>query len=344
MKAVVASVIAFFACARASKINSFCENAPQTGLTNFICSDAHDQGVSTFFELLLENDLERYITDASPEHPILFIAPSEQAISELSSDLAAKMEEQYDNAMQLLLAHIVVDQKVNVDWISRKRRTVASELEGVKYRLVQSGNNRILRPRRGFKRRSGVIQLAAKEAYLGDDAVVVVADAVLPVASGILDTRSFITTEEVEAAQIAWGNGIVHIGEVFTADGDFVQAARDHINSFYGYENFEVLFKPTLASEDQFRGTFDEALSYFVGNGTVAEDNGFAIAPYVNVTWENEGIQIETDSATAMGNYYFTRTNGDIVKVEYTFGYVRGPDGNLDIVLHHSSLPYTPAN
>ena len=43
-----------------------------------------------------------------------------------------------------------------------------------------------------------------------------------------------------------------------------------------------------------------------------------------------------------MGNYFFTDLNGDETKVEYTFGYVKGADGHLNIDLHHSSLPFTP--
>jgi len=42
----------------------------------------------------------------------------------------------------------------------------------------------------------------------------------------------------------------------------------------------------------------------------------------------------------AMGNYFFTDSSGTAVKVEYTFGYIRGNNGNLKINLHHSSLPY----
>ncbi len=150
-----------------------------------------------------------------------------------------------------------------------------------------------------------------------------------------------ITAEEVAAAQQGWGEGIVNIGKVFTEEGDYRQAATDHINTFYAYEDgAEILFKPTLAAEDQFRGTFDEALSYFVGTeGT--EDGGFAIAPYTNVRWENEGTIIDSDSAMAMGNYYFTGTDGNETKVEYTFGYMRNDDGDLVINLHHSSLPFS---
>ncbi|WP_421790796.1 phosphoribosyl-AMP cyclohydrolase [Hyphobacterium sp.] len=149
-----------------------------------------------------------------------------------------------------------------------------------------------------------------------------------------------ITEAEVNAAQQAWGEGIVAIGAAYTANEDYEAAAAAHIERFYAYGSHDVLFKPTLASDDQFRGTFDEALSYFVG-GSIAEDNGFAIAPYTNVRWENEGTLIDADSAVAMGNYFFTTTEGNEVKVEYSFGYVRGDDGELRIVLHHSSLPFS---
>ena len=43
-----------------------------------------------------------------------------------------------------------------------------------------------------------------------------------------------------------------------------------------------------------------------------------------------------------MGEYYFTTLEGTVAKVEYTFQYKRGADGNLKIVVHHSSLPYSP--
>jgi len=152
-----------------------------------------------------------------------------------------------------------------------------------------------------------------------------------------------ITAEEVTAAQQGWGEGIVKIGQVFTDGGDVAAAATDHINTFYAYEDGNtVLFKPTLAAENQFRGTFEGALSYFIGTeGT--EDGGFAIAPYTNVRWENEGTVIDDDGdkAIAMGNYYFTGTDGNETKVEYTFGYIKNDDGELKITAHHSSLPFS---
>ena len=151
-----------------------------------------------------------------------------------------------------------------------------------------------------------------------------------------------ITADEVEAAQQAWGEGIVNIGKTYTDEGDYRAAAQQHIANFYGYEGDTVLFKPTLAAEDQFRESPDEALSYFVGTeGT--EDGGFAIAPYTAVRWENNGTIISDagDMATAMGNYYFTGSDGNETKVEYTFVYEKDDAGDLKIVAHHSSMPYS---
>jgi len=153
------------------------------------------------------------------------------------------------------------------------------------------------------------------------------------------DGHAGLTAAQITTIQDAWGKGIVKIGKVHTDKGDYRAAATDHINTFYAYGEGDVLFKPTLAAEDQFRGTFDEALSYFVG-GDIAEDGGFAIAPYTNVRWENEGTILKGDTAMSMGNYFFTQTDGTEVKVEYTFGYEQMENGEPKIVLHHSSLPF----
>lgn len=154
-----------------------------------------------------------------------------------------------------------------------------------------------------------------------------------------------ITAAEVEAAQVAWGEGIVAIGSVFTEEGDYSARAAEHIATHYAYGNDAIiLFKPTLAAEDQFRETSEEALSYFVGTeGT--EDGGFAIKPYTAVAWDNNGTVISEsgDMAVAMGNYMFTDTDGGVTKVEYSFAYEKDENGELKIVLHHSSLPYNPS-
>jgi hypothetical protein len=123
------------------------------------------------------------------------------------------------------------------------------------------------------------------------------------------------------------------------------QPAEDHINQFYNYQDGSVLFKPTLASEKQFRLDFEGALSYFVGgNSNYPEDHGFAIKPWSHVRWESIGTKIIGNMAIAMGNYFFTPTEGgDDVKVEYSFSYTKNDKGELKIILHGSHLPYSPA-
>lgn len=151
-----------------------------------------------------------------------------------------------------------------------------------------------------------------------------------------------ITEADVLAAESHWGDGIVNIGKQFSEGGDYKAAAADHIAKFYAYGDGKVLFKPTKAAEDQFRETPDEALSYFVG-GKEKEDHGFAIQPWTKVRFENDGIVIRKDSATAMGNYYFTDAKtGKDVKVEFTMAFKRATDGHLELFTHHSSLPYVP--
>ncbi len=153
-----------------------------------------------------------------------------------------------------------------------------------------------------------------------------------------------ITEQEVVAAQEAWGQGIVNIGKVYSEGGDYREAAADHISKFYAYDQSLVLFKPTLASIEQFRPSFDGALSYFVGgNPSYPEDKGFAITPWSDVRWQNAGITNNVcHMAVAMGNYFFTPANGgDVVKVEYTIGYIRDGQGELRMTVHKSTIPYS---
>lgn len=150
-----------------------------------------------------------------------------------------------------------------------------------------------------------------------------------------------ITAEEVAQAQQVWGEGIVAIGKAFTDKGDFVGAAEKHLDVLYNFQAGDVLFKPTKAADAQFRNDKESALSYFVGgNDKYGEDHGFAIHPWTNVRFENVGTYLHGDYAVAMGNYFFTQTDGTEVKVEYTFGYNK-VDGKLKINLHHSSLPFS---
>ena len=141
--------------------------------------------------------------------------------------------------------------------------------------------------------------------------------------------------------QIKWANGIVELGKT---KGDIVNSkklATDFINSLYDFKNGTVQFKPTKASEFQFRNDFDSALSYFIGsNPSFAEDAGFALNPWVDVEFKNDSINIFDNLGLAMGNYFFTDLKGEKTKVEYSFVYRREGE-SLKIILHHSSLPYS---
>ena len=149
-----------------------------------------------------------------------------------------------------------------------------------------------------------------------------------------------ITVADVENAQRKWGDGIVKIATAHRDGENYTEVATEHVENLYAYNQSEVLFKPTMASIDQFRPTFEGALSYFVAsNGVCKEDSGFAIKGWTAVRFENSGIIINEANAIAMGNYFFTGEDGSETKVEYTFGYISDDSDNLRIVLHHSSLP-----
>ena len=172
-------------------------------------------------------------------------------------------------------------------------------------------------------------------------------EAALAVRGGSIKVE--ITEAEVREAQEAWGKAVVAVGKVYSDGGDYKAVGKAGLDVLYGYHSgFDVLFKPTKAKDFPIRLTEPEAVSYFVGadavdashSGARAEDKGFALAPFTHVRWNNYGTIIDSDSATAMGEYYFTDTKGGITKAEYTFQYRRGPDGKLKIVVHHSSIPY----
>ena len=154
-----------------------------------------------------------------------------------------------------------------------------------------------------------------------------------------------ITKAEVEAAQQAWGNALVAISTEHDNKG-FAAAktlAGQVLDSAYGYGMGPVLFKPTLTVAPQtFRTTRDGALAYFVGGDKAyASDTGFALKSWRNFQIDNAGIVITGNSAISMGNVTLWDAKGNMTKVDKTWAWTRGADGNLKIVLHHSSLPYS---
>ncbi len=154
--------------------------------------------------------------------------------------------------------------------------------------------------------------------------------------------KKLLTKKKILAEQKSWGDGIIRISNAYRNNEDYKSLAVEFIKQHYGYDEGIVLFKPTLASIEQFRDTFEKALSYFIsGNSNHPEDQGFAIRPWIKVTFENAGIIITRNRAVAMGNYFFKDINGSEVRVEYTFGYFLTRDNKVKINVHHSSLPYS---
>jgi hypothetical protein len=153
-----------------------------------------------------------------------------------------------------------------------------------------------------------------------------------------------ITEEQVLAAQQAWGEALVAISDTFEAEGidAATELAREVIDSAYGHAMGPVLFKPTLAAPPQtFRTTPEGALSYFVGHDDeFPGDSGFALKGWQEVSIENAAIFISGDMALTMGTVSILDADGDTTTVDKTWGYHLDDEGELRIVLHHSSLPY----
>ena len=150
-----------------------------------------------------------------------------------------------------------------------------------------------------------------------------------------------ITLDNIENIQKEWGDSLVKVGSLKNNRDACEKEVEILINKLYGYNNGTVLFKPTKAKDNQFRLTFEGAKSYFIGeNSNFSEDKGFALQPWTSVRFVNASVILNEKTAIAMGNYFFTETNGNIVKVEYTFGYFLDTNNDLIINLHHSSLPF----
>ena len=146
--------------------------------------------------------------------------------------------------------------------------------------------------------------------------------------------------EKIIEAQQNWANGIIKIGEL-SSDRDSLEIfTNSFLDNMYDFEDNQLLFKPTKASQIQFRNTKEKALSYFIGGDKreCDEDNGFALAKWKKITFENSQIKIIENLGFANGNYYFENNSMEI-KVEYSFGY-KQVDSSIKIFLHHSSIPY----
>lgn len=160
----------------------------------------------------------------------------------------------------------------------------------------------------------------------------------------VLCSSSIITEEEVIAAHQAWGNGLVGISKTFEENGyeEAKRIAKSLLDVAYGYsKGIPVLFKPTLASgSETFRTSEEGALSYFVGGNKNYKDSGFAIQGWRKVESYPAGILLLGNVAFSTGSVRCIDKNGKCTVVDKTWGYQKDCEGNVRIILHHSSLPY----
>jgi hypothetical protein len=161
--------------------------------------------------------------------------------------------------------------------------------------------------------------------------------------------QTIVTYEEVNAAQQAWCDALVKIGQLKEEGGDYKAFAEQVLSDAYNYDYGKVFFKPTLAFGDQtFRNDKKGALAYFVGgDADYPNDKGFALTPWVKARYDNageknEGIQIYGSVAITMGNVWVTGKDGKEVMVDKTWVFKKGKDGKLRIIVHKSALPFSP--
>ncbi len=156
--------------------------------------------------------------------------------------------------------------------------------------------------------------------------------------------KATIDVAMIQAAQDAWGDGLIKIGAAKANGGDPKAAALEMLTTLYDYPDGKVLFKPTLThGKNTFRPSLEGALSYFVGgNPDYPEDSGFALKGWVASEEVINSFIVYGDVVIVMGNVTLTDADGEKVTVDKTFAYRLDEEGNLRIITHHSSLPFTP--
>ena len=145
----------------------------------------------------------------------------------------------------------------------------------------------------------------------------------------------------VKITQEKWANAILTIGKAFQKKENVDNLVSYLLHEIYAFNHCDVLFKPTLAKDTQFRSTKEEFISYFLGQNKICiEDKGFAIKNWKSIKFENYKIIEHHNYLLSMGNYFFENQEKELLKVEYTFGFIKINSNELRINLHHSSLPY----
>jgi hypothetical protein len=160
----------------------------------------------------------------------------------------------------------------------------------------------------------------------------------------VVDVGSNVTMQEALDAQQAWCDGLLSISDANEQSGKAAakQRAEEVLDAAYGYQMGAVLFKPTQAAAPQtFRTTRAGALAYFVGGDPAyPADKGFALKGWTDCKIDNAGIFLSGNTASTMGNVTLTDKTGAVIVVDKSWQFLKDRNGQLRIMLHHSSLPY----
>lgn len=145
-----------------------------------------------------------------------------------------------------------------------------------------------------------------------------------------------IDDSRIHAFLSSWAEGVIEIGRLFKADGDYQKCAENFLLEHYAFEETEVLFKPTFTKEEVFRNSKQKALSYFV-KGQINEDNGFALKPWEAIDLDECNTLIEEGLISVMGTLLFKPlSTNEVTKVAFTFILIEVEE-SLKIRIHHSS-------
>ena len=164
-------------------------------------------------------------------------------------------------------------------------------------------------------------------------------------AAGPMVMSTNIEQADILSTQRVWCQALLDISKAYRTGGISQAKAKavQVLDAAYAYNYGPVAFKPTLASGVQtFRPTKEGALAYFVGGDPrFPQDSGFALKPWTSCTARNQVLQTHGMLGISMGNVDLTDSSGKLTTVDKTWMFIKEPDGNIRILIHHSSLPYS---